>query len=99
MKLRDLMAHAGRKGGGAAQNHGWMLRNRLRRHLRSDRKAELYLLGIEMVHEYLWEKDQTVVNLVDRMTGELVFSFTDVENPDQFKAAVFALQLRAGDSQ
>lgn len=52
---------------------------------------------IKLMTEYSWVDDTHYVGLVNKITGELVYTITDPSSDEQAEAAVFAAKLSVGE--
>jgi hypothetical protein len=48
---------------------------------------------VEISTEYDWFTDTVNVHFIDMTTGQRFFSSTDPEDPEQFAALIFAIEL------
>lgn len=56
-----------------------------------------FWVHIRLATEYSWVDDTYRIGLINRNTGELVYTITDPSSDEQAEAAVFAAKLSVGE--
>ena len=95
MKLQDMAKMHNKWGRSGATLYSQQMGNKIRLHFRNhkNRTAVRSAFRVEISTEYDWFTDTVNVHFIDMTTGQRFFSSTDPEDPEQFAALIFAVEL------